>query len=278
MEISQAELLSTIKKLPPLSAPLQQVLALLNEDQSSWEKICSIILKDPVLTGRILHIANSSFYGLPRQVKDIEIACTMLGSETLKGLAHTLILMSRFRYGHSDSLIDYDLLWKNCLRVACLVKNISRKFKQDYTLAFTAGLFHCLDLIVQDYFFYDTLKKRISENKSNDCIIKDNKLYRMIDTNTWEFTATLLDSWLFPSGIVSVFQEKSTEDAKKIRMIIICSCILLESFDAYNEISKDTKNDLLSIFEQRNLPIIDIDVCLIESLDMFRQIEYWILN
>lgn len=275
MTINQAELIKHLKKLPPLPAPLQEVLNFLNDSQSNWSKIGKVILKDPVLTGRVLQIANSSFYGLHRQVKDIEVACSVLGAETLRGLVYTLILLSKFRHGQKDSLIDYDLLWRNSLRVACLVKKIARECRQDPTTAFTIGLFHSLDLIIQDYFFSDVLDERIVKYRADYSIPENTPIYRMIDTKYWWLTATLLEHWQFPSPIVLVFQKDESIKATQMKTIILISCITAHNTGLDKKISDETLNKITALSEKNNLPEIDFQECSDESEKLYLEMASW---
>ena len=275
MPINQAELIKQLKKLPPLPAPLQQVLNFLNDSQSNWSKIGKIILKDPVLTGRVLQIANSSFYGLHRQVKDIEVACSVLGAETLRGLVYTLILLSKFRHGQKDSLIDYDLLWRNSLRVACLVKKIARECRQDPTTAFTIGLFHSLDLIIQDYFFIDVLRERITKYRADNLLAAEAPIYRMIDSEYWWLSAALLEYWQFPAPIVSVFQQDGSAIAEQMKTIILLSCIVIRDIESNGKISDETLSTLTTLTKQKSFPDIDFQETSNESEKLYIEMASW---
>lgn len=275
MSINQAELIKQLKKLPPLPAPLQQVLNFLNDSHSNWSKIGKVILKDPVLTGRVLQIANSSFYGLHRQVKDIDVACSVLGAETLRGLVYTLILLSKFRHGQKDSLIDYDLLWRNSLRVACLVKRIARECRQDPTTAFTIGLFHSLDLIIQDYFFNDALRERINQYRSKHLLADDKIIYSMIDTEYWWLSATLLEYWQFPPPIVSVFQKDDGAMAKQMEAIILLCCTITSNLNENNTLPDAIKTEIESLAAKSNLPDIDFQESINESEELYIEMANW---
>ncbi len=275
MTINPAELIKHLRNLPPLPAPLQQVLNFLNDSQSNWSKIGKVILKDPVLTGRVLQIANSSFYGLHRQVKDIEVACSVLGAETLRGLVYTLILLSKFRHGQKDSFIDYDLLWRNSLRVACLVKKIARECRQDPTTAFTIGLFHSLDLIIQDYFFSDVLRERIVKYRADYSMPENSAIYSMIDTEYWWLTAILLEHWQFPSPIVSVFQKDESVKAAQMKAIILVSCTIVHNVETDKKISDETFEKITRLSEHSDLPEIDFQECSDESEKLYLEMASW---
>lgn len=271
MSITEAELVEHLKKLPPLPEPLQQVLRFLNDAQSNWAKIGTVMLKDPVLTGRVLQIANSSFYGLHRQVKDIEIACSVLGAETLRGLVYTLILLSKFRHGQENSVIDYDLLWRNSLRTACLVKKIARQSRQDSTAAFTIGLFHLLDLIIQDYFFSDLLKERLKKYRTENSLATDEKIHYLIDTEYWWLTATLLEYWQFPEPIVSVFRQVPEASASKIKVFIVVSNTILSSLGTDGKIPIDDITNATTLFEESGLSNVDFQECVDDSEKLYHE-------
>jgi HD-like signal output (HDOD) protein len=275
MNITEADVIKHLKKLPPLPAPLQQVLSFLNDAQSNWAKIGKVMLKDPVLTGRVLQIANSSFYGLHRQVKDIEIACSVLGAETLRGLVYTLILLSKFRHGQENSVIDYDLLWRNSLRVACLVKKIARQSRQDPTTAFTIGLFHSLDLIIQDYFFCDVLKERMENYRAANSLSSDSKIHYMIDTEYWWLSATLLEHWQFPEQIVSVFRHTSETPIPKMKTIILGSNIILRNLTDDGKIPDEVMAQVTQLFETAGLSGIDFQECVYESEKLYLEMASW---
>jgi HD-like signal output (HDOD) protein/GGDEF domain-containing protein len=66
-----------------LPAVAARVLELTGSDQPDLRKIRDCIEVDPALAGRILRIANSSFFGLPAEVKDLPQALGLLGARTL---------------------------------------------------------------------------------------------------------------------------------------------------------------------------------------------------
>ncbi len=278
MSISESELITHLKKLPPLPAPLQEVLRFLNDPQSNWAKIGKVMLKDPVLTGRVLQIANSSFYGLHRQVKDIEIACSVLGAETLRGLVYTLILLSKFRHGQDDSLIDYNLLWRNSLAVACLVKKIARQTRQDPTTAFTIGLFHSLDLIIQDYFFRDVLITRFEKYRTENSLPNDEKIHYLIDTEYWWLSAVLLEHWQFPESIVSVFRSSPDTSVPKMKVVVLASNMILRNLDAAEKIPDDILVQVTTLFKESELSDVDFQECVYDSQALCREMASWMFS
>ena len=50
--------------------------------------VAKVIEGDPALTGRVLKLANSAFYGLSQQVSGLNLALVLLGVRNLRNLAH----------------------------------------------------------------------------------------------------------------------------------------------------------------------------------------------
>lgn len=254
MESEEKILIEHLKKMPPLNAALQNTLMLINDKSSDYKKISGAILKDAVLTGRVLQIANSSFYGSQRQVTDLGIACTMLGLETLRGLVYTLILLTKFRNGPENSAIDYNLLWKYCLRVACLVKNLAKEQKLDSSTAFTAGLFHCMDLIIQDYFYTDVLLERITrqpheQSTSEQATTAEQatsssvKISTVMDTKYWSLIAILLEYWKFPTAIVEIFRKTESIQAQQQRALIKGCSLFMKKYQRLEDLSTPMQSE-----------------------------------
>ncbi|MBA3002238.1 MAG: HDOD domain-containing protein [Desulfurivibrio sp.] len=87
-----------MSELPAMSDHVQELLRLLNRDESSAEEIAEVILKDASLTTKLLQVVNSAFYsrGGGSPISSISRAITALGLTTLKELALSLALFEDF--------------------------------------------------------------------------------------------------------------------------------------------------------------------------------------
>ncbi|MFA7347967.1 MAG: HDOD domain-containing protein [Desulfurivibrionaceae bacterium] len=85
-----------MSELPAMSDHVQELLSLLNRDDSSAEEIAGIILKDASLTTKLLQVVNSAFYSRGTPISNVSRAITALGLTTLKELAISLALFEDF--------------------------------------------------------------------------------------------------------------------------------------------------------------------------------------
>jgi HD-like signal output (HDOD) protein len=82
-----AELESRIDHLPPFPTILSELIGLTNSEKSAATDLKGCLEKDPVLTARLLKLANSAFYSPRVPVTSIQQAVVMLGNMTVKSLA-----------------------------------------------------------------------------------------------------------------------------------------------------------------------------------------------
>ncbi|MEW6313819.1 MAG: HDOD domain-containing protein [Pseudomonadota bacterium] len=99
--------------------------------------------RDPGLAARILRVANSSFYGLPRQVSTIQDAVVVLGISTVRNLALAASLSKAFR-GVTNDAFDYMAFWRRSMMVARYAALLAAQTRQLAGTAYAAGLFHAI--------------------------------------------------------------------------------------------------------------------------------------
>ncbi len=84
---------SKINKLPLVDSEVVNIITLLNNPASNFEKIVEKL--SPSLATRFLNIANSAYYG-GREVRSINYAVKLLGYGKMKDILITSILMEHF--------------------------------------------------------------------------------------------------------------------------------------------------------------------------------------
>ncbi len=111
--------------LAALPQVVMKVIALTGDTTATAAQIEQVIGSDQALTARILTLANSSYYGLPRRISSLREAVVFLGYKTVRSLATTITAFNVF-VGKSDteSLVRRDL-WKHALNTALCGKKIA---------------------------------------------------------------------------------------------------------------------------------------------------------
>lgn len=136
---------SRTNDLAALPQVVLQVIALTGRAaEVSANEIERAISSDPALTARLLTLANSSYYGLPRRIGTLREAIVFLGFKSVRNLATAITAFNLF-LGKSDedSLIRRDL-WKHALNASLCGKLIASALPQAGISdeVFTAALLH----------------------------------------------------------------------------------------------------------------------------------------
>jgi len=79
-----AAIVKHIKDLPTLPEVAHELLAELDDEESSLESISEKIAMDQAITAKVLKLANSSHFGINSRVVTIQQATAMLGVQNIK--------------------------------------------------------------------------------------------------------------------------------------------------------------------------------------------------
>jgi len=142
------QVLRGISELPTLPTVMYRMMEALNTPDLSLKKIVSIVLEDPAIASKILKLANSSYYGFQGEVRSIEHAIVLLGTEAVRSLALGSSVFNTIRCPADVSAVDTAGLWTHFLAVAVCSKEIaSRSQICEADVAFTAGLIHDIGVL-----------------------------------------------------------------------------------------------------------------------------------
>jgi putative nucleotidyltransferase with HDIG domain len=132
--------------LPTLPTMAIQISQLVRSDTSSAQDLERLIMTDPALTGNILAVANSAFFGLRETVTSIRQAVVLLGFREIQTLVLGVSVLRMFNRKLSEAGLSMMDLWMHAVGVAAaaaaLAAGAPRVAVAEY--AFTAGLLHDL--------------------------------------------------------------------------------------------------------------------------------------
>jgi putative nucleotidyltransferase with HDIG domain len=134
-----------IASMPSLPTSFLKVMRLCNSPQVNPADINRVISLDPVLTGRILKLLNSAYYGLSQQITSLVRAIIMLGINTVKNLVLSSTVIGTLAGGKNSQGLDLEGFWRHSLCVGVSSKLLARERGVDSNLReeyFTAGLLH----------------------------------------------------------------------------------------------------------------------------------------
>jgi HD-like signal output (HDOD) protein len=142
------------KNLFTLPQVLSEILKVVEKETSSAKDIAEIILKDISLTGKILRVANSAFYGRSRQVTTVNQAVVTLGMRATKSLALSVSLYEIVNKKGAYGDFEPKLFWIHSLEVATAARMITEHLKLSASEElFVSGLLHDIGIIFLQFSF-----------------------------------------------------------------------------------------------------------------------------
>lgn len=196
------ELVQNITSLPSLPELYIQIEQEVAKPEFSLSKIANLISKDPNLTAKILQIVNSAYFGLQREISNINFALTYLGINVIKSLIFYIHLFSNFKVTPENRKY-LEQFWQHSLVVASNAYHLAEKYmseKYQIDSAYTAGVLHDVGkFILLNTYTYPQNVILLAEQKAMDNLDAEREIYQCTHA---EIGAYLLGLWGFPISIV----------------------------------------------------------------------------
>lgn len=139
--LTEADVASAIRTLPALPQVVMELVASLGDENCDVDRVARSIARDPAITAKTLRLANSSFYGLSRQVHSIDQAVTILGFSAVRNIATTSGLVAGVSASASGST-DLRAFWRHSLACAVAARALAQLQQSSSAVAYTCGLLH----------------------------------------------------------------------------------------------------------------------------------------
>lgn len=195
--------LTTVYNLPSMPSIIYEVSQIIEDPMASASQLGRIISKDQGLVTKILSIANSPLYGIPRRVSTIDFAVVILGFNHIKNIVIALSMMDAFKILSSNKFNQKEF-WLHSFITAVA----SKRLADDLGIptsgeAFTAGLLHDLGISI----IYKYFPKEF--NKIVDLVDKEDMSYHNAEINALglthaEISGILIEQWNLPVSLTSV--------------------------------------------------------------------------
>jgi HD-like signal output (HDOD) protein len=131
--------------LPAVPKIVHELIDSFNNEEVSIEDISKKIAADPVLSARLLRLANSAYYHVSRTVGSVDDALMMLGFVTVRTLVISSGLTSGFK---AMPGMDLNTFWRYSMHSAAVSRWLAKTTGNNVDLSFTVGLMHGIGQLV----------------------------------------------------------------------------------------------------------------------------------
>ncbi|MCB1877714.1 MAG: HDOD domain-containing protein [Chromatiales bacterium] len=205
-----SRLFSQLECIPTPPTLYFEIREEMSSPSSTVHSIAMILGRDPALCAKVLKIANSGFYALPRTVSEVDQAVNYLGIDTISALVLATHVFNRLPVPG----VDMDSLWKHSLTVSALARAIVKQDGGDrlaINSAGVAGLLHDLGELLFLYNLPDQYLPLLRRSNGDQSLLLEDER-RTFQVGHPELGERLLSLWSLPQVVVDAVERHHDVD------------------------------------------------------------------
>lgn len=198
-----------VQKTPDLPTIPAAAIAVMRETESATGTATSVahhLAQDQALTARVLRLANSAYYGLQRQVMDLQEAVVVLGMRSVRNLA----MVAATYPWLSKPLKGYGLgpkeMWTHSFGTAVGAQLVAKRARlQELDTMFTAGLVHNMGKVALSIWLENKIPAMLAL-ASRDNLTFDQVERKLLGYDHAEVGAYMADQWNLPRPLTQAIR------------------------------------------------------------------------
>jgi len=239
--ITARKLMRDVSDLPAIPGIVSQVISLLDNPDSSPDKIADLILSDQVLAARVIRVVNSPIYRGVAEITTVKRALMHIGFKAIREMILTKYFVDAFK--DREQPFDIKTFWLHSFNVGAVARRIAGMVGyHDLEKAYLAGIVHDIGKVFLGHY----MRKEYGEMLAGI----DGTQYRAYEaeqeffgTSHSEVGLCLAQRWNFPSSYCDTISyhhtsELATEDPLLTAIISLSDFFCLTHDSATGEASE----------------------------------------
>lgn len=199
-----AAIYKQIDTLPSLPATVSRVLSVTADPESCGADLVNAILPDQGMCAAILKIANSAFFGIPREVATMDKAVNVLGFNEVHNIVLGKAVFSSFREIPQASKRTVDTFWQHSFYCGLAAKVLADDLKCPSSELFIAGLIHDIGKLAI-FFARPEEYLLILQREGVDAYLDFHKEeQKQFGIDHCKVGSHLLTRWMFPEQLLTI--------------------------------------------------------------------------
>jgi HD-like signal output (HDOD) protein len=192
--------------------------------------IAKLISQDPGLSGALLKLVNSPFFGLSNRIASIQQAVNLLGCNTVINLINAQSIRGELS---DEAIVTLNRFWDSAQDVAMSCLSLAKRIGyQAADEAYTLGLFHnCgIPLMIKRFPHYMTVLEEAYASASDERRVVDTE-NRLLNTNhavvgyyvakSWNLPLHLCEAIASHHNALAIFRDESGDAQLKTLLAIL---------------------------------------------------------
>ncbi|WP_145998655.1 HDOD domain-containing protein [Methyloterricola oryzae] len=213
--VPATEILAGVGDLPSLPAVLMDALAHLDDQSAAATQLVEKIGQDPPLSARLLRVANSPFFGMPRQIASLREALILVGIDRIRELVVSACFPRVIPFENGS--FQPAEFWCRSLVVATCARTIAGHAGISKEAAFTAGLLHDIGHLVLGCRFQEWYARILTfQSKNNVSLIEAER--HVIGMDHMTLGEQVAERWNFPIAIKNAIRSHHERPTRETAM------------------------------------------------------------
>ncbi|EKN2125748.1 cheVAW transcriptional regulator CheP [Campylobacter jejuni] len=198
-------LLKSVEVLPPLPDTVSKLRKYVSEANSNIEtmKVAEIISSDPLMTAKLLQLANSLYYGFTREITTINQVITLLGVGNIINIVMADSIRDNFKIDVSPYGLNTQNFLKTCNEEATFIANwLNDEDKKLSHLLVPCAMLLRLGIVIFSNFLIQNHKDKdflAFLNKNENLALAENEF---LGIDHISFLGFLLHRWNFDDVLI----------------------------------------------------------------------------
>ncbi|MCH1929993.1 HDOD domain-containing protein [Shewanella sp. A25] len=240
--MDSAALLSHVDELPRLPKAISELLEMVNDDNASIRNIATKVSHDPLISAKVLRLANCAHYGHSREVGSIDEAVVRLGMQTLRTLVLASAVMGAVPKCEG---VDLAKFWGETFEIALYSQEMAKRCGVNSEEAFTCAILHRIgDLLIASVSPEDANKvaRAVVEGKDKHQFERE-----LLGYDSPDVGALLAKNWKFtPALVQGILYQDHPKDAQPFSPHAALISLAHNILDDWDAIEDEDKTSWLS--------------------------------
>lgn len=252
--------------LPTLPTIVSKMIELVDNPRTSAASLARLISTDQTLTARILKLANSAYYGYPKEISTVNMAIVVLGFNTVKDMGLSLSVFDIFKSKENNSVFDIARFWEHSIGCGVASRMLARNYhSRNASEAFVAGLLHDIGKIILNQYFHPEFTEITELVSTGNTLEKAEEA--VIGTSHAQVGSWLAEKWNLPEIITQTIRYHHEPWNATKDKVLVATASLANYLCHVSEIGNSGRTEfdvpdekIWNIFQQNNIPVDEPDL------------------
>lgn len=214
--ITLDELVEKVDEIPVFPQTISDIIQLIEDPNAGAKDVERVIIKDQGLTAKILKLANSSYYGLSRNIKSVSEATVLLGFQAIKSMVMATSVGKVFDKPLPGYALGKEELWRQSQVCAITTRVVAKKCRfPKADQAYTAGLLRDIGKVILDHYMSNQYELILAE------VVASKKTFLQVEQDILGFNhgqvgARIAEKWHLPEELVEAIALHHTPEAARV--------------------------------------------------------------